>query len=55
MFYEVGVGGMFLIHSQKMEDLKEIDNFNIIKIKILFSSKGKKKVQTQPTDWRRYF
>ena len=53
MLYEAGVGKIFLIYPQKMEDLKEkIDNFNIIKIKILFSSKGMCK---QPTDWRRYF
>ena len=42
IFYEVGVGKKFLIHSQIMKNLKEkMDNFNIIKIKFLFSSKGK--------------
>lgn len=44
MFYEVGVGKKFLIHSQIMEDLNEkTHNFNIINIKILFLSKTKKK------------
>lgn len=60
MFYEVGVGKKFLIHSQIMEDLKEkMHNFNIINIKILFSSKTKKRrkenLQRQPTDWGRLF
>lgn len=44
MFYEVGVGKKFLIHSQIMEDLNEkTHNFNIINIKILFLSKTKKR------------